>query len=132
MVLIAAAMGLAAVRLLAIGAWPVAVFAVLDVALIYGAFRLSYRSGRQFEEIVVDENSVVFRKVSPAGKAVEHRFDPHWARLAITREEDRGVTRLDLGSHGRWVVVGDFLNPSDRESFAEAFANALRAARREP
>ncbi|MEM8852628.1 MAG: DUF2244 domain-containing protein [Pseudomonadota bacterium] len=123
-------LGLGAMRALSLGAWPVAIFAVADVALLYLAFVLSYRAGRQFEEVSVSDSEVLVRKVSPAGRVVEHRFNPTWARLTVTREEEEGVTRLDLGSHGQWIVVGAFLNPDDRASFADAFGAALNRARR--
>ncbi|WP_420394671.1 DUF2244 domain-containing protein [Acuticoccus sp.] len=122
-------LGLAALRTLAIGAWPVAIFAVLDIALVWIAFRLSYRAGRQFEEVSVTPREVLLRQVTPSGRVTEHRFDPIWARLSVTRREDEGVVRLDIGSHGRWVVVGAFLNPDDRATFADALAAALARMR---
>jgi len=127
--IVAAVMGLAGGRALALGAWPVAIFAVADVVLVWGAFRLSYRAARQFEEITVTAREVLVRQVSAAGHAIEHRFDPHWARLHVTRHDDEGVTRLTLGSHGKTVTIGDFLNPEDRASFADAFSQALSRAR---
>lgn len=129
MVLLGAALGLAAVRLSAIGAWPAALFALAQIVLVYGAFHLNYRAGRRFEEVSVTEREVLVRKVAPSGRVTEHRFHPVWARLSVTRVEDEGVTRLALGSHGRWIVIGAFLDPDDRASFAEAFADALAAAR---
>ncbi|MEM9223563.1 MAG: DUF2244 domain-containing protein [Pseudomonadota bacterium] len=129
MAIVVGVMGFAGLRALALGAWPIAIFAVADVLLIYVCFKLSYRAGRQFEEVRVDPHEVLVRKVSPAGRVIEHRFHPSWARLTVTRHEDEGVTRLDLGSHGKWIVLGAFLNPDDRASFAEAFADALARAR---
>lgn len=127
--IVAVVMAFAGGRALAVGAWPVAIFAAADVFLVWGAFRLSYRAGRRFEEITVNEKEVLIRQVNAAGHAVEHRFDPAWARLAITREEGEGVVRLDFGSHGRTIVIGAFLNPEDRASFADAFSEALARAR---
>lgn len=123
-------MGFGALRALALGAWPIAIFSVLDVLLVYVCFKLSYRSGRQFEEIAVSESEVLVRKVTASGEVTEHRFNPFWARLTVTRHEEEGVTRIDLGSHGTFIVVGAFLNPDDRASFAAAFADALDRARR--
>ncbi|MEO1103725.1 MAG: DUF2244 domain-containing protein, partial [Pseudomonadota bacterium] len=122
-------MGFAALRALALGAWPITIFAIADVLLVYVCFKLSYRSGRQFEEVRVDPGEVLVRKVTPAGRVTEHRFHPFWARLSVTRHDEEGVTRLDLGSHGEWIVLGAFLNPDDRASFADAFGEALARAR---
>ena len=121
----------AAGRAFSIGAWPVSLFALADIALIWGAFKLSYRAGNQFEEVSVDPDEVHVRKVTPARRVSEHRFQTLWARLSVTRHEDEGVTRVELGSHGKWIVLGAFLNPQDRASFADAFGDALSTARRQ-
>jgi len=127
--IVASVMAFAALRAIALGAWPVAIFAVADVLLVWGALKLNYRSARQFEEVTVTAREVLIRQVNAAGRAVEHRFDPVWARLTVTRRDDEGVTRLDIGSHGKTVVVGAFLDPEARASFADALADALARAR---
>lgn len=128
MAIVGGVLGVATLRALAIGAWPVAVFTLADILLVWGAFKLSYRSARAFEEVSIAADEVRVRKVTAAGGVTEHRFNAIWARLKIIRR-DEGVVRLDLGSHGQWIVIGDFLNPDDRESFASAFGDALARAR---
>ncbi len=130
MAIVGGVMGIAAVRAYALGAWPVTLFAVADIALVFVAFKLSYRSARQFEEVSISDDEVLVRKVTPAGRVTEHRFNALWAKLSVTRHEEEGVTRLDLGSHGKSIVIGAFLNPDDRATFADAFAEALAKARR--
>lgn len=115
---------------LAIGAWPVVVFLGFDVAILWVAFRLNYRSGRAYEEVDVFADSVDVRRVSPAGRVEAHSFNPYWARLAVERLEDEGVVRILITSHGQLLEVGRFLNPADKESFAAAFGAALAEARR--
>ena len=52
----------AGIGFVAVGAWPVIGFFGLDVALVYLAFRLSYRSARQSETIrLAGENFTVER-----------------------------------------------------------------------
>ncbi len=101
-----------------------------DVGLLFFAFRHNYRSARAFEEVQVSTTEVLVRQVGANGRMREFRFNPAWARLAITRLADEGVTNLTLISHGRSLVVGGFLNPDDRESFAAAFGGALADAKR--
>ncbi len=117
-------------RFYVIGAWPVALFMIADVGLLFFAFRHNYRSARAFEEVQVSTTEVLVRQVGANGRTREFRFNPAWARLAITRLADEGVTNLTLISHGRSLVVGGFLNPDDRESFAAAFGGALADAKR--
>lgn len=119
----------AGLAFMAIGAWPVVGFLGLDVLLVWLAFRWNYRTARAFEEVSVSLTEIVIRKVSHHGRIEEYRFNPFWARLAISREEDEGVTRIALYSKGEHVPVGGFLNPDDRTSFAGAFQAALSAAK---
>jgi len=115
---------------LAIGAWPVFWFFGLDVLIVYVAFRLNYHRARAYEEIHVSALDVHLRRVGPRGAVQEFHFNPAWARLDVRRIGGEGVVGLALVSHGRAVDVGGFLNPPDRESFADALAAALAAARR--
>ncbi len=112
------------------GAWPVGLFFGLDFLLLYGAFRLNYRSGRAREQITVTRSNLSIRKISPAGKAVEHRFNPFWARFGVNRHEEFGITGMYVSGEGRRTDVGSFLNPDDRESFARAFKGALSTVKR--
>jgi len=114
---------------LLMGAWPVFLFLGLDVVFVWVAFKMNYRSARAFEEVEVFPDTVTIRRVSQAGKVEVHRFNPYWARLAVHRIEDEGVVRITLSSHGFSLDIGGFLNPPDRESFAEALRGALSKAR---
>ncbi|KGF70288.1 membrane protein [Hoeflea sp. BAL378] len=108
-----------------IGAWPIFAFFGLDLALLFGAFWLSYRSGRMREFIRMSRTDLNVRKVSPSGRTVEHRFNPFWARFSIARHEEIGITEMQITGQGRRTDVGGFLNPGDKESFASAFQRAL-------
>lgn len=112
-----------------LGAWPVVGFCGLDVLLIYGAFRLNYRAARAFEVVEVRPHEILIRKVSARGRSMEYRFNPVWTRLEIVRDDEEGVTGIILYSRGKGLPVGDFLNPDDRTTFADALRGALGAAR---
>ena len=107
------------------GAWPIGFFFGFDFLALYVAFRLSYRSGRVREEVSVSRTKLSIRKFSPAGRVVEHRFNPFWARFGVNRHEEFGITSMYVTGEGRWTDIGSFLNPDDRESFAKAFRGAL-------
>ena len=108
-----------------IGAWPIFAFFGLDLALLFGAFWLSYRSGRMREFIRMSRTDLNVRKVSPSGRTVEHQFNPFWARFNIARHDEIGITNMQITGQGRRTDVGGFLNPDDKESFASAFQRAL-------
>jgi uncharacterized membrane protein len=112
-----------------LGAWPVIGFGGIDIIALYVAFKLNYRAGRAFEEVAVSRAEIVIRKVAASGRAQEFRFNPQWARLEIQENKDEGVVRVALRARRQRVLVGGFLNPDDRTSFARAFGAALASAR---
>ncbi|WP_145639649.1 DUF2244 domain-containing protein [Neorhizobium alkalisoli] len=107
------------------GAYPIGLFFGLDFIGLYVALKLSYRSGRAREEVSVSRTNVLIRKFSPAGRMVEHRFNPFWARFRVKRHQEFGITSMYVTGEGHGTDVGSFLNPDDRESFAKAFGGAL-------
>lgn len=112
------------------GAWPVAAFFGIDLLLVIGAFGLNYRSGRAREIVSVSRTALSISKVAPSGRSRDYRFNPFWARFNVSRHEEIGITRMNVSGEGRSTEVGSFLNPEDRESFAEAFSGALASVRR--
>jgi uncharacterized membrane protein len=113
-----------------LGAWPVLGFVGLDFAAIFLAFAMSYRSARSREEVEVSRATLVLRRIAPGGRTIEMRFNPRWTSLDVEANEDEGVTRIAVASRESRVLVGAFLNPEDRTTFARAFGAALAEARR--
>ena len=114
----------------ATGAWPIATFCGLDLLALYVAFRLNYRAARAHEEVRVSRQELLIRKTDPRGRSIDHRYNPFWARFQVDRHEEIGITSMQVSGEGRTTPIGAFLNPDDRESFANAFSQALATARR--
>ncbi|MEQ8308266.1 MAG: DUF2244 domain-containing protein [Hoeflea sp.] len=114
----------------AVNAWPVIGFFGIDLALLFGAFWLSYRSGRAREFVSVSRTDLKVRKVAPSGRAEEHLYNPFWARFNVSRHDEIGITSMQISGEGRRTDVGAFLNPDDKESFASAFQRALATVKR--
>lgn len=112
------------------GAWPIATFCGLDLIALYVAFKLNYRAAQAREEVRVSRQELLIRKVNPRGQATDHRYNPFWARFMVDRHDEIGITSMKVTGEGRTTPVGAFLNPDDRETFADAFSNALATARR--
>ena len=112
------------------GLWPVLGFMGLDFLLIYAAFKLNYRSARAYEDVEVSRQHVFLRKVSEKGRNREHHFPQFGTRFEVDRHEEIGITKMRLTNRDRIVEIGNFLNPLDRESFADAFSLALARAKR--
>jgi uncharacterized membrane protein len=60
-----------------LGAWPVVGFLGLDVAVIYLAFRLNYRSGRLRETIELQPEALTVTRHHPSGRREAFTFNPY-------------------------------------------------------
>jgi uncharacterized membrane protein len=107
-----------------LGAWPICGFFGLDVAAVYVAFRLSYRSARQREILRLAEDDFTVEQVDIYGERRLWRFQPFWLRVVLEERPDES-NRLLLASHGRSLVIGDFLGAPVRRELAQSLRTAL-------
>ena len=115
---------IAGICFVAAGAWPVCGFFGLDVALLYLAFRLSYRSARQRETLRLAEDQFTVERVDIYGERRLWRFQPFWLKVVLEERRDES-NRLVLASHGKSVVIGDFLAPPVRRDLAATLRDVL-------
>jgi len=113
-----------------LGAWPVAGFLGLDIVALAIAFRASFRSAKSVEEVILSPVDLLLRRVSHRGERSERRFNPLWTKLDREHDEDYGLMGLALVSRGERVVIARELSPHERESFADAFGDALARVKR--
>ena len=109
---------------MAIGAWPVCGFFGLDVAALYLAFRLTYRRARQREILRLAGDDFTVERVGIRGERAVWRFQPFWLRIVLEERPDAS-NRLVIASHGRSLVIGDFLPPATRRELADTLKAAL-------
>ncbi len=110
------------------GAWPVLGFFGLDVAVIYLAFKLNYRSGRLYETVEVDARELTVTRVHPSGRSEAFAFATAWVRIDLDEHRD-GRTALQLRHHGRTLRFARFLTDDERRDFALALQSAVLTAR---
>ncbi|HTQ34158.1 MAG TPA: DUF2244 domain-containing protein [Stellaceae bacterium] len=107
-----------------LGAWPVCGFFGLDVALVYLAFRLSYRSARQRETLRLGDEELTVERVGIRGDRRLWRFQPFWVRVIFEEHPDES-NRLSLVSHGKTLPIGTFLPSPVRREVAGHLRDAL-------
>lgn len=114
---------------LTIGAWPVAGFFVLDVLLVYGAFKFNYRAGRQQEIIEINGEELKITRVDPKGQSKSWRFNRYWVRVEYVddRQEEYENNPLILTSHGRALEIAGFLSRDEKCVFSNVLRGALKA-----
>lgn len=111
------------------GAWPVIGFYGLDILALYIAFRINSARALAYEELVLTEFELLFRKVSHRGANREWRFNTFWVRLRRDEHEEFGLQRLELVEGRTSVVVGSFLGADEKAEVAGALQSALGQAR---
>jgi uncharacterized membrane protein len=112
------------IAFVSIGAWPVIGFFGLDVALVYVAFRLNYRNARESETIRLAGDAFTVERISVRGERRRWRFQPFWVRVTLEERPDAS-NRLLVASHGRSLVIGDFVSQSVRRELAATIREGL-------
>lgn len=112
-----------------LGAWPIVGFMGLDVLAVWWALSASTRDGRQMETLTLWPDELELKRTKPNGQEELLRFNPLFVKLVIDRDFNERTQALHLRSRDADTVIGAFLNPDDKASFAKAFGTALKKAR---
>lgn len=111
-----------------LGAWPVTIFCLVDIFIVWVAFRISYRQGRLHERVRLAPEHLTVSRVLPSGHESRWELQPFWTRIEID-DPVRHESQLRLISHGKVLVIGAFLAPKERGELARALQTALGKAR---
>ena len=100
------------------GMWLVLPFSGLEMLALGTGLYLVSRSAHRKEVISLDRDMVRVEKGVGRVDCL-WEFKTHWTRLKVSEKQGihKGV-ELSLGSHGDYVVVGDFLNENEKDNLA--------------
>lgn len=121
------AQSLAAGSFAALAAWQgnvlAPVFAVLELGFVAYCLQRVWRASGMGQIITLTPSRL---EIDAAGTGVA-QFHPYWVRVRLVPGCRRGwPNRLLLGSHGREVEVGEFLNEAERRILAQRITDLLR------
>ncbi len=106
------------------GAWPVLGFMGLEIILIYVAFKVLFKRSESYEHILLDKDKlkIFYNKKNVTLKEVE--LEPTWLQVKV---EDiyKNKDVLTLSSHGKKIVLGNFLIPKERLKLAKKIRYGL-------
>lgn len=125
MLILGVAVGFAALRFIAVGAWPVVLFLGADVLAVWVAFMVSYRAGRVREVVTLTKTDLRIERFGPNGKTRVDQVEPYWSTVRL-EDVDGEANQLTVGFHGTRLVLGAFLRIEDRELVAEDLSNKLQ------
>ena len=107
-----------------LGAWPVFGFIGLDVALLYYAFKINYKSGEIFETLKIEKETFLITRNFPSGKQQSWNLEPYWASVELNSQK-RNEENLILKSKDKVVLVGSFLNYNDKRKLFDRIQEAI-------
>ena len=108
------------------GAWPIAGFMGLDVALIWWAFKANFADARCAEHIEITPHELVLMRLAERKPPQEWRFSRHWVRVELEEDRERElIGPLYLRFRGSRTEIASFLGGRERQAFAQALKAAL-------
>jgi uncharacterized membrane protein len=98
-------------------------FALLELGVVAYCLQRVWRASGEGQIITLTPSRLEI--VAARGAAAQ--FHPYWVRVRLVPGRRRGwPSRLLLGSHGREVEVGAFLNDAERRLLAQRLTELLR------
>jgi uncharacterized membrane protein len=88
------------------------------------------RRARLVERVTVWPDQIELLSASRKQERQLRRLDPKKVRLVLTRDENERTTAMYLTHGSERIEIGAFMAVNDKSSFARAFGQALRKARR--
>ena len=109
-----------------LGAWPIAPFMGLDVALVWWAFRKNYNDALKEERIEVTEHELVLQRFAHDRQSEELHFTREWVKVELEEDKERElIGSLFLRFKGTRTEIGRFLAAHERKEFARSLQGAL-------
>lgn len=121
---------LSSLLFLSLGAWPVVGFMGLEIFGLWWVFRYSFRAQLARTYVRVTADAIDVRKVDGWGRERRASLASYFARVEFDHAAD-GPNALRVAASQRAYVVGEYLTPRERETFARRLAQAISDARRE-
>lgn len=111
---VAVILGLTAIRMIFLGAWPVIPFAIADAALFWWAMRASARAAATYQSLRLDDDALEVREPR---RSV--RLEPFWTKAS------HDGRRLTLLERERRITIGPFLSVAERRQVHDVIASGL-------
>ena len=97
--------------------------------LFWYLFTHHHRGNARSERIRLYTDHLIFERRDAKGAVVVERLQPYWLNVILERAEEPD-NALYLRSHGRSILIGDFLSPDERRDLARELKDVLGRHRR--
>jgi uncharacterized membrane protein len=96
----------------AMGAWLIWPYSVLEMVVVYAAFRYVDRRARDWERLTISGDEVIV-ECSEGRKLARHVFSRYWVSLALAPAGPGQQSRLVLSQSGQSVQFGAFMTADE-------------------
>ncbi len=110
------------------GAWPIGLFAGLELLLAAVLFRLHIRAARASELLLLSHDGLSIIRTSPDGQTRTRHLAADWMTVRLDERPGR-VPALMLLGHNQSEEVGRVLGEDAKRALAQALAAALHRRR---
>ena len=107
------------------GAWPVFGFFGLDILLVYIFFRLSFKSGKEFEIVNLTKKKLIIKKYKEKKIIKTYILDANWVKIQIQNPLEHS-SKLQISSKNKSIIIGSFLRLDEKIEVLQNIENALR------
>ena len=107
------------------GAWPVFGFFGLDILLVYIFFRLSFKSGKEFEIVNLTKKKLIIKKYKEKKIIKTFILDANWVKIQIQNPLEQS-SKLQISSKNKSIIIGSFLRLDEKIEVLQNIENALR------
>jgi uncharacterized membrane protein len=111
-----------------LGAWPVAGFSGIEVALAAMLLGLNNRERRESEILLLTPRLLSIRRTDHRGTSRETTLPPAWLQVVLTERQGR-VPRLALRAGGAEEEIAAKLGEAEKRDLANALREALHRLR---
>lgn len=119
-----AALALMSLRFVLLGAWPVAIFALLDLTALGGALHAFRRSHAPAETLTINDGQIIHVSTDAQGRERRTILPVTWARLEAIERSPLDLT-LWLRFRGQRHPIGQCLGLAERREVARLIDRAL-------
>ncbi len=107
------------------GAWLVLPFSGAELVLLIWALACSMRNSGFREVITISDDKIKIERGTSYPQQ-RYEFFRAWARIQLSHPSERGhLPRLQVGSHGKQVEIGAFLNEEEKQVLAKELQKLL-------
>lgn len=107
-----------------LGAWPVLMFAIIELCTLAWAFHAVLLHARDYERLTINGYNILLEQHEPnLDQRVE--LNGYWAKLVLDYMPDGDCRRLALRSHGREIEFGHYLSSEERLALAQQLRGRL-------